>query len=55
MIKLRVGDYCFRTTKSTLIDARYFEPFFGGPMRTEPDEEVVYFVDADGDQFEHSK
>ena len=53
-VKIRVGAHSFETTKDTLTELEYFRAFFSEAMGSKPDGEGVYFVDADGDQFEHS-
>ena len=53
--KLLVGKFYFETTQATLTQLDYFKAFFDKEnMGAVPDENGVYFVDADGDQFGHS-
>ncbi|MCJ1329213.1 hypothetical protein MMC10_005891 [Thelotrema lepadinum] len=52
--KLLVGKFYFETTQATLTQLDYFKAFFDKEnMGAVPDENGVYFVDADGDQFGH--
>ena len=53
MVKLKVGDNLFETTKGTLLGSPFFEGFFSEATGTQVDEDGVYYVDADGDQFQH--
>ncbi|MCJ1330639.1 hypothetical protein MMC10_007324 [Thelotrema lepadinum] len=52
-IVLQVGDRTFRTDKSTLLEIPYFKGFFSEAMGSKPGPDGAYFVDLDGNVFEH--
>ena len=53
--KLLVGKFYFDTTQETLTQLDYFKALFDEDnLGSAPDENSVYFIDADSDQFEHS-
>ena len=54
-IVLQVGDRTFRTDKSTLLEIPYFKGFFSEAMGSKPGPDGAYFVDLDGNVFEHGK
>ena len=54
-IKLRVGNSMFYTTMATLLKSKFFARFFSYASNQQPANEGAYFVDADGDSFQHSK
>lgn len=53
-VVLQVGERRFTTTKSTLMDgSTYFASFFSGRWTEKKSDEGSFFIDADGDSFEH--